>query len=127
MRTKEDYDKALVTIEVIKKMAAEEPLALKLTVQFARLLTNEVFKALEIGTFLKNIGDDSSLVNWKGIESEDLEMDRQRVLRTLEDAAVRLRNLRDDADELGRHQNIILDQKKYWEEERKSSEEDLAS
>ena len=128
MQTKEDYDKALVTIEVMKKMAEEEPRSLKLTVLFARLLTSEFFKAVEIGNRLRNIGkDDDGLFNWKAYKAEGLEMDKQRVLRTLEDAAVRLRNLRDDADKLGRHQNIILDQKKYWEEEQKSSEEGSAT
>ncbi len=108
--TAEDYDKALEVVEQMKKMAEEEPLTEKVFSKISRLAVKVGFGIAEV--FVVMAAPGAAMVTGTATK---LEYKKEDVLKKLEDASTKLRELKAEAEEFGKRANLVQKSKELNE------------
>ena len=110
-KTKEEFDNALETLEELKKMVENEPVAQKVLGQLARLAVISGYTAWDVmrqvnagSAFSKHRNDtfeETMEYNTEVSEKRDV------VLRSIESVSSKLKSLRNDADNLANAEGLL--------------------
>jgi len=105
--TAEDYDKALEVVEQMKKMAEEEPLTEKALAQVARLAVKGGLGTAEVFAAMSGVGIHGP--------AEIIYQKKLKVLENLEDASIKFKKLKAEAEEFGKRANLVQKSKELKE------------